>query len=138
LMSRLREEEQVRGFSTLVRDEVGVTSPVSVSAARQKSVDGRDRYAFLVSENVRRESGLPSPATQHIKDMGDFSELVGRVPLKELIREAADVIEVMCIEAALRQTDNNRASAAELLGLSRQSLYLKLRRHGLADFDTDS
>ena len=68
----------------------------------------------------------------------DFSELVGRVPLKELIREAADVIEVMCIEAALRQTDNNRASAAELLGLSRQSLYLKLRRHGLADFDTDS
>jgi transcriptional regulator PpsR len=138
LMSRLREEEQVRGFSTLVRDEIGVTSPVAVSAARQKSADGRDRYAFLVSENVRRESGLPSPATQHIKDMGDFSELVGRVPLKELIREAADVIEVMCIEAALRQTDNNRASAAELLGLSRQSLYLKLRRHGLADFDTDS
>jgi DNA-binding NtrC family response regulator len=91
-----------------------------------------------VSENLRRDSGLPSPATQHIKDMGDFSELVGRVPLKELIREAADVIEVMCIEAALRQTDNNRASAAELLGLSRQSLYLKLRRHGLADFDTDS
>ncbi len=138
LMSRLRDEDQVRGFSTLVRDEVGVTSPVSVSATRQRHADGRERYAFLIAENLRREGGLPSQASQHIKDMGDFSELVGRVPLKELIREAADVIEVMCIEAALRQTDNNRASAAELLGLSRQSLYLKLRRHGLADFDTDS
>jgi transcriptional regulator PpsR len=138
LMSQLREEGQVRGFSTLVRDEVGVTTPVAVSAARQKSSDGRERFAFLVSENLRRDGGLPAPATQHIRGMGDFSELVGRVPLKELIREAADVIEVMCIEAALRQTDNNRASAAELLGLSRQSLYLKLRRHGLADFDTDS
>ncbi|HSO48717.1 MAG TPA: transcriptional regulator PpsR [Rhizobiaceae bacterium] len=138
LMSRLRDEGQVRGFSTLVRDEIGVTSPALVSAARQTSSDGRERYAFLVSENARRESGLPAQASQHIQGMGDFSELVGRVPLKELIREAADVIEVMCIEAALRQTDNNRASAAELLGLSRQSLYLKLRRHGLADFDTDS
>ena len=138
LMSRLREEEQVRGFATLVRDEVGITSQVTVSATRRRSPDGRERFAFLVTENARRESGLSSPASQHIKEMGDFSELVGRVPLKELIREAADVIEVMCIEAALRQTDNNRASAAELLGLSRQSLYLKLRRHGLADFDTDS
>ena len=67
-------------------------------------------------------------------DGADFSELIGRVPLKELIREAVDVIEKMCIEAALRQTDNNRASAADLLGLSRQSLYIKLRRHGLEDF----
>lgn len=28
-------------------------------------------------------------------------------------------------------TGDNRASAAELLGLSRQSLYVKLRRYGL-------
>ena len=31
----------------------------------------------------------------------------------------------------LRLTRDNRASAAEMLGLSRQSLYAKLRRHGL-------
>jgi DNA-binding NtrC family response regulator len=60
--------------------------------------------------------------------------LIGRVPLKELIRDAADIIEKMCIEAALRQTGNNRASAADLLGLSRQSLYLKLRRYNLEEF----
>jgi transcriptional regulator of acetoin/glycerol metabolism len=30
-------------------------------------------------------------------------------------------------------TQDNRASAATLLGLSRQSLYVKLRRFGLGD-----
>ena len=46
-------------------------------------------------------------------------------------------IERLCIETALELTGNNRASAAELLGLSRQSLYVKLRRYGLADDSTD-
>jgi DNA-binding NtrC family response regulator len=52
------------------------------------------------------------------------------------VREATDVIERLCIEAALKLTDDNRASAAEMLGLSRQSLYVKLRRYGLGDAET--
>jgi DNA-binding NtrC family response regulator len=35
-------------------------------------------------------------------------------------------------------TGNNRASAAEILGVSRQSLYVKMRRHGLIDAETIS
>ena len=62
---------------------------------------------------------------------------VGRVPLKELVRESTDVIEALCIEAALKLTSGNRASAAELLGLSRQSLYTKLRRFDLGDAEVD-
>jgi len=57
------------------------------------------------------------------------------VPLKELVRESTELIEQLCIEAALRMTGNNRASAAEVLGLSRQSLYVKLRRY---DMDGES
>ena len=53
------------------------------------------------------------------------------MPLKELVRESTDVIEALCIEEALTLTHDNRASAAELLGLSRQSLYAKLRRYGI-------
>jgi len=37
------------------------------------------------------------------------------------------------IEAALQITGDNRATAAEMLGLSRQSLYAKLRRYGPGD-----
>ena len=70
------------------------------------------------------EKGARSEAT-------DFAKLIGRVPLKTLVREAGDVIEKLCIEAALQQTEDNKASAADLLGLSRQSLYMKLKRHGL-------
>jgi DNA-binding protein Fis len=42
----------------------------------------------------------------------------------------------MCIEAALDLTSNNRAAASEMLGLSRQSLYVKLRKYGLLSKDT--
>jgi len=45
------------------------------------------------------------------------------------------MIERLCIEAALELSGDNRASAAEILGLSRQSLYAKLNRHGLAETD---
>ena len=65
-----------------------------------------------------------------------LTELVGRVPLKDLVRETTDVIERLCIEAALELTGDNRASAAEILGLSRQSLYVKLRRYGLGDLES--
>ncbi len=60
-----------------------------------------------------------------------FTELVGRVPMKNLVRETTDLIERLCIQAALELTRENRASAAEMLGLSRQAFYVKLRRYGL-------
>ena len=47
-----------------------------------------------------------------------------------------DVIEALCVEEALKLTHDNRASAAELLGLSRQSLYAKLRRYGIGGTDS--
>ena len=76
------------------------------------------------------------------KDMqrspGQMTELVGRVPLRDIVRETTDLIEELCIEAALELTGDNRAAAAEMLGLSRQSLYVKLRRFGVGDALSDS
>ena len=63
---------------------------------------------------------------------------MGRVSLKDLVRESTDLIEKLCIEAALELTQDNRASAAEMLGLSRQSLYVKLRRYSLGDLDPEA
>jgi Bacterial regulatory protein, Fis family len=63
----------------------------------------------------------------------ELAGLIGRSSLRELVRETTDVIERLCIEAALKLTGGNRATAAEMLGLSRQSLYAKLRRHGVGD-----
>lgn len=59
----------------------------------------------------------------------------GGLPLKDLVRDATAVLERTCIEAALRLTGDNRSAAARMLGLSRQSLYIKLGRFGLAASD---
>ena len=50
--------------------------------------------------------------------MAQLTELIGRVPLRDLVRETTDVIEKLSIEAALELTGDNRASAAEMLGLA--------------------
>jgi len=60
------------------------------------------------------------------------------VPLKDIVGQTTDLIEQMCIEAALQLTRDNRAAAAEMLGLSRQSLYVKLRRYGLGEYPAEN
>lgn len=131
LMSNLREHGTVRRFSTVVRDEVGAVIPVEISATAVAGMEGRT-FGFAIREGARGEMGpridnaAPGTGT-------NFTDLVGRVPLKDLVRDTADIIEKLCIEAALKLTDNNRASAADMLGLSRQSLYIKLRRYGIAE-----
>ncbi len=128
LMANLREHGTVRRFSTVIRDELGGTETVEVSAARLSSREG-PLFGFAIREASRAEAGVGiASATQ-------FTDLVGRVPLKDLVRDTADIIEKLCIEAALRLTENNRASAADMLGLSRQSLYVKLKRYGISDMD---
>jgi DNA-binding protein Fis len=58
--------------------------------------------------------------------------------MKDIVSETTDLIEHLCIETALQMTQDNRALAAQLLGLSRQSLYVKLRRYGLGDLGSDN
>ena len=54
---------------------------------------------------------------------------VGRVPLKQLVRESTDVIEALCIEAALKLTQDNRAAAAELqLGKLNKNIAIRRQR----------
>lgn len=131
LMANLREHGVVRRFSTVVRDELGGIEPVEVSASVAPSRDG-PVYAFAIRESARGTEAAPSAMPYTAPQ---FTDLVGRVPLKDLVRDTADIIEKMCIEAALKLTDNNRASAADMLGLSRQGLYIKLKRFGIADLD---
>jgi two-component system, NtrC family, response regulator HydG len=50
---------------------------------------------------------------------------------------AADEFERECILRALNVTRGKRLKAAELLGISRRNLWLKLRKHGLSDSDLE-
>jgi transcriptional regulator PpsR len=133
LLSTLRESGSVRLFATSMRGEFGSIVDVEICAARVSQGDG-PIYGFLI-RNVENRAA-PRSETALPRSVEQLTELVGRVPLRDLVRETTDVIERLCIEAALELTGDNRASAAEMLGLSRQSLYVKLRRYGLGALDS--
>jgi transcriptional regulator PpsR len=131
MLANLREHGTVRNFSTIVRGDFGPPQEALVSAVA--ALDGKiPCLGFTIRTVSSRLSVVPSALPRSIEQL---RELVGRVSLKELVRESADLIERLCIKAALDVSGNNRASAAQLLGLSRQGLYSKLRRHGLGELE---
>ena len=136
LVNTLAERGAVRRYATAVRGELGAAEEVEVSVV---GAHNRDQACFGFVFHQVAGVGFGATAAQGDADLHrsveKLAELVGRVPLKDIVRETTDMIERMCIEAALNLTGDNRASAADVLGLSRQSLYVKLRRFGLRDYD---
>jgi transcriptional regulator PpsR len=136
LLSNLRQRGMVRLFTTGLRGELGAMADVEISASRMDQ-GAVPAYAFFVRD-VGLRVGSEHPLNVKMpKSIEQLTQRVGRVPLKELVRESTDIIEALCIEAALELTSDNRASAAELLGLSRQSLYAKLRRYRIGGLGGD-
>jgi transcriptional regulator PpsR len=136
LVSNLRQRGSVQFFSTVLRAEDGGTVQVEISAVSVRNGGSHMSFGYAV-RNVGPRVQVPTRAKRELpRSVEQLTELIGRVALKDLVREATEVIERLSIEAALELTGDNRASAAEMLGLSRQSLYVKLRRYGLGDLTT--
>jgi transcriptional regulator PpsR len=136
LFANLRTNGFVRHFSTTLRGEFGATEDVEITAV---SIPGGERpsLGFTIRSSGWRVGKDRLGGRELPRTVEQFTDLVGRVPLKSLVRETTDLIERLCIEAALELTRDNRASAADMLGLSRQGLYAKLRRYGLGDLDQE-
>ncbi len=130
LFGNLREHGTLRDFATTLRGDLGALEDVEITAA---AVAGDEPgFVFLVRRGGPR-GGSSISASELPRTADELTDLIGRLPLKDIVRETADVIERLCIEEALRLTGDNRAAAAQMLGLSRQSLYDKLRRYGIGD-----
>ena len=138
LLAQLREHGSVRLFATTLRGAIRHdhrSRALGRGAARRRARRASASRCATSVARLAQRSGRAPPLPRSVEQL---TELVGRVPLKGIVRETTDIIERLCIEAALELTQDNRASAAEMLGLSRQSLYVKLRRYGLGDLvDTD-
>jgi transcriptional regulator PpsR len=132
LLGNLRQNGSVRLFATSLRGEYGSTADVEISAV--SVTNGEQPCIGFTVRNVDKRAATETRKGNELpRTAQELTELIGRISLKELVRETTDVIERLCIEQALQITGDNRATAAEMLGLSRQSLYAKLRRYGLGD-----
>lgn len=129
LFASLKQNHAVRSFTTVVHDGHGGVEDVEIAAVAVRTALGEE--CFGLAMRVVRATPAVSFAGFD-RSVEQMTQLVGRMALKDLVRDATDMIERMCIEAALRLTDNNRASAAEMLGVSRQSLYNKMRRFDMS------
>jgi transcriptional regulator PpsR len=131
LNTHLRQQANVRGFATDIRSMSGLNLAVDISAVAIS--DKSQMFAFFIRDTSRRRQQETPASGGMAGSVAELSHLVGRMPMKDIVNETTEMIERMCIQSALELTHNNRASAAEMLGLSRQSLYVKLRRFGIID-----
>ena len=126
LLANVQRHGNVRLFQTTLFGELGLETSVEVSACG--SGTGEFRYVAVLVRDVRRH--LIDPTAPPLDSvMADVSDNLGRIPLLQAVKTAADTVERHMIRAALERVDGNRTAAAELLGLSRQSLHTKLNRH---------
>jgi transcriptional regulator PpsR len=130
MLANLRRHGALRFFATTLRGADGQPVDVEVAAARVPAGE-RTTFGFAIRDVGRRLVGDPVGRGELQRSVAQIAERIGRAPLKELLGEAVELIERIGIETALQLTRDNRAAAAQMLGLSRQSLYVKLRRFGL-------
>lgn len=136
LLDNTRRARQLRSYSTRILSEFKVEVAVEMSATllgdTPKPIFG------LVIREASRSDVLRRPGSDAADDnMRSVMELVGSSTLRDIVAETTDVVEKMCIQTAVELTRNNRVAAAEMLGLSRQSLYVKLRKFGLLNKDDE-
>lgn len=130
LLDNARRARQLRVYPTRIISEFNGEVAVEISATYL--TDGPNPNFGMVIRDSSRSEMLRRPGFSGGEEgMRSVMELVGSSPLKEIVAETADVVEKLCIQTAVELTRNNRVAAAEMLGLSRQSLYVKLRKFGL-------
>lgn len=136
LVDNARRTGHMRIYATKLTNVLGARLSVEISAT-QINEASMPILAFIIRDVSRVEGVRGAGMSSRMPDDGNRNvmELVGSASLKEIVAETTDVVEKMCIETAVNLTKNNRVAAAEMLGLSRQSLYVKLRKYGLLSKD---
>lgn len=129
LLGTLLQYGEVRVFPSVLTGQLGVEVEVELSAV--VSGIGASRAIGIVLRDVGRRN-WSRPEGSALRDaIGGIEAGIGHTPLPALVRRITEILERHCIERALGIAEGNRTAAAELLGLSRQSLYAKLGRYGL-------
>jgi transcriptional regulator PpsR len=128
LLSTVQRHRVVRLLSTTIHGELGEQVDVEISAAGSSEM--RSRHFGLLIRDVGRRLGGPGEAERLKTILRAATGQIGRTTLLKVVRDTVDAVEQHYIKTALDIAAGNRTAAAELLGLSRQSLHTKLNRYG--------
>ena len=129
LVANVRRHGVVRLFATTLHGELGNDTEVEISAVGNADSDP-DHFGLSIRD-VGRRLVAPKDGDKLSAVLGALTEQIGRSSLRALVRGTVGLVERHYVESALELTNGNRTAAAVLLGLSRQSLYAKLKRYGL-------
>lgn len=129
LISNLQKHRVVRLFPTTLLGELGTETSVEISAAGNVDID--PALIGLTIRNIGRRLPPGDGNTRIDEALQAIAARIGKGPLKRLVQDTVDLVELNHINAVLDSVSGNRTAAAELLGLSRQSLYMKLNRFGI-------
>ena len=120
----------------------GITAPVASrlrSAAAQVDVEitavllpegDQDSIGFTIRRRMPRSETEDAVFGDLARAVERLATRLGSLRLPTLMREGTDLIERHLLLAALARAADDSA-AAQLLGISEESLLLRMRRHGL-------
>jgi transcriptional regulator PpsR len=117
----------VRNLATTICGELGSNTEVELSAAGNKE-PASEHVCVVLRDVTRKETKQFADSEQPAPPLADSDDL-GATSLEQLVKAATESIEKRSIVAALKYSGGNRTVAAKRLGLSRQSLHMKLNKY---------
>ena len=111
----------------LPRKTHGIFAEVSAAG----DVESDPEFVCFVIRDIERRLPVGATGGDLAESLRLVAERIGKAPLRLVVQETVDGVERHHIRAALNASGGNRTEAAEMLGLSRQGLYAKLKRYGL-------
>ncbi|SMX25289.1 helix-turn-helix domain-containing protein [Boseongicola aestuarii] len=84
-------------------------------------------FSIVLEEKISKEKSSEA-GLQNSFDISKIIAQIGRKSLRELSDEVRNEVEKVCIKSAIQTCRGNKVLAANLLGVSRQTLYQKLRK----------
>jgi transcriptional regulator PpsR len=129
MLGLVRRHGSVRMMRSQFEGDLGSLTQVEISA-----VGDRSPFPQFIGVTLRdvggRELRSEPSAGPSLAELASGMELP-RNSLEEVVKSSMELIERRCIEEALTECRGNRTSAARYLGLSRQTLHVKLNKYKL-------
>ncbi|MFT7147599.1 MAG: phosphoribosylcarboxyaminoimidazole (NCAIR) mutase [Yoonia sp.] len=127
---------KMRSYATKLASEYGCPRAVDLSVTKL-TTGSKVIFALGIRDAACTDTAHPKTSPTSVGNIRSAAELVSSASLKNTVAETTNVVERMCTETAVKQAMNDRVAAAEMLGLSRQSLYVKLRKFDLLSRDME-